>query len=206
MNGFSIVGIGTDVGKTLVSIAAVELLEAAYFKPIQAGDLTQSDTLKVKKWCSSNIEIIDEVYRLSEPMAPHAAAEIDGITIRLDKIEKPIVSRPLIVEGAGGIFVPLNEKETMLDVYKKMNLPIILVSRHYLGSINHTFLTIEAIQSAGLNIAGIVYVGEESKHTEEIIDAFYKLKLLGRISIPEKLDKAYVQSSANALSSLLYEL
>lgn len=206
MKGFSIVGIGTDVGKTLVSMAAVEVLEGAYFKPVQAGDLDKSDTNKVQKWCSTGIEIIDEVYRLSKPMAPHAAAEIDGVQIQLEKIIKPKISRPLIIEGAGGIFVPLNEKETMLDLYKKMDLPIILVSRHYLGSINHTFLTIEAIRQAGLKIAGIVYVGESSEHSENIIDTFYKLKVLGRIALPKELSRAYVQQSANELSGLRYEI
>jgi dethiobiotin synthetase len=207
MRGFAIAGIGTDVGKTVVSAIITEALEGCYFKPIQAGDLDNSDSIKVKNWCSDKITVAEELFRLTEPMAPHKAAELDGVEIRLSDIEFPTTDQPLILEGAGGVLVPLNEKgETILAIYKKSKLPVIVVSRHYLGSINHTLLTIQALQSAGLAIAGIIYVGDASSHTEHIIEKLTKVKALGRVPIVQKVDSAFIQSQANEFKQLIYEL
>lgn len=207
MRGFAIAGIGTDVGKTVVSAIITEALEGCYFKPIQAGDLDNSDSTKVRNWCSDKIIVSEERFKLQAPMAPHKAAELDGIELRLEDIEFPKTDQPLILEGAGGVLVPLNEKgETILDVYKKSKLPIILVSRHYLGSINHTLLTIKAIQAAGLQLAGIIYVGDASEHTEEIIEKLTKVKTFGRVPIAEEVNSTFIQQQANAFKHLVYEL
>lgn len=206
MKGFSIVGIGTDVGKTVASAIIAEAINAAYLKPIQAGDLENSDTKKIERWCSDQVHVFPELYRLSEPMAPHGAAEIDGVQLRLEDITFPKTNKPLVLEGAGGIMVPLNEKELFIDIYKKSRLPAIIISRHYLGSINHTFMTIEMLKSRDIPIAGIIYVGEENSITEEIIKSFYNLKELGRIILPQKIDVNYIQKAAKNFSHLVYEL
>lgn len=206
MKGFSIAGIGTDVGKTVLSAIIAEAIEGVYFKPVQAGDLDNSDSIKVKKWCSDKVEVLPEVYRLSEPMAPHAAAKIDKVKLSLKDIVIPQTTKPLILEGAGGILVPLNENnETMLDVYKKAKLPVILISRHYLGSINHTLMTFELLKSKGLKLAGIIYVGEENVETESIIEKFTDLKKIGRVVLPEQIDSEFIQETAKSFKGLYYE-
>lgn len=206
MKGFSIVGIGTDVGKTVVSAILSEALEAAYFKPVQAGDLENSDRIKIKKWCSEAVVDFPEVFKLTEPMAPHGAAKIDGVELSTSKIIFPKTNKPLILEGAGGLLVPLNEKETFADIYKKAGLPAIVVSRHYLGSINHTFLTFEILKKYKIDIAGIIYVGEENKTTESIIESFYTPNVLGRIVLPEDINSDFIKSEASKFSHLIYEL
>lgn len=140
---YVITGIGTDVGKTVVSSILAEALKASYWKPIQAGDLDNSDSIKVNRFTDS-VRVLEEVFRLSEPMSPHAAAEIDGVEITKDDLSLPEVEGNLIVEGAGGIMVPVNSKGlTFADLIEHWNLPTIVVSRHYLGSINHTLMTVE---------------------------------------------------------------
>jgi dethiobiotin synthetase len=206
MKGFSIVGIGTDVGKTVASAVISEAIGAAYFKPVQAGDLDNSDTKKIERWCSERVQAFPEIHRLSEPMAPHGAAEIDGVQLSLDDISFPKTSKPLVLEGAGGIMVPLNDKELFLDVYKKSGLPAIIISRHYLGSINHTFMTIEMLKANDIQIAGIIYVGEENETTEEAIKTYYNLTVLGRLILADAIDAEYVKKQAENFSHLVYEM
>lgn len=206
MKGFSIVGIGTGVGKTVVSAIVSEAINAVYFKPIQAGDLDQSDSINIRKLCSEKVTVAKELFRLKTPMAPHGAAEIDGITMRVSDIVFPLSDQPLVVEGAGGLMVPLNDKgETFVDVYKKANLPIILVSRHYLGSINHTLLTIDKLKTESFKIAGIVYVGEENKTTEAIIAQTSGVQTIARIPIVEAITPAFIKAESDKFKGLIYE-
>ena len=138
---YFITGIGTEVGKTIVSAVVTEALWADYFKPIQAGDLEYSDTDKVKALISnSKSKFFNNAYALKTPMSPHAAAEIDEVTIDLKSISRPKTQNHLVIEGAGGLMVPLNNKDCIIDLIEKTD-KIILVSRHYLGSINHTLLS-----------------------------------------------------------------
>jgi dethiobiotin synthetase len=176
-----ITGIGTDVGKTIVSAIVVEALEADYWKPIQAGDLDFSDTHKVKSGISNNkSRFHPNAYALNTPASPHLAAALDGITIDLEQIREPATTNHLVIEGAGGIMVPLNDKDCVADLIHK-DYKVIVVSRHYLGSINHTLLTIEALQNRKINVAGIIFSGDENKATEEIILGKTKAKFIGRI-------------------------
>ena len=176
-----ITGIGTDVGKTITSAIVVEALEADYWKPIQAGDLENSDSHKIQKYISNAITVIHEnSYKLNTPASPHLAAEMDGITIDLKKIIEPKTKNHLIIEGAGGIYVPLNDKYLIIDLIQK-DYQVIVVSRHYLGSINHTLLTIEALQNKKINVAGIIFSGDENKATEAIILKKTGVKMIGRI-------------------------
>jgi dethiobiotin synthetase len=207
MKGVSIVGIGTDVGKTVVSAIVSEALAACYFKPAQAGDLDNSDSIKVGRLTSDNVTIASEIFKLKTPMAPHGAAKIDGVEMRVSDIQFPRTDQTLVLEGAGGLMVPLNEhRETFLDIYKKAGLPVVVVSRHYLGSINHTLLTIDRLQLEGLNILGVVYVGAENEVTESIIERNTGVKQLARIPWADDLTPEFIKDQSSKLKGLLYEL
>jgi dethiobiotin synthetase len=164
-----VTGIGTDVGKTIASSILTEYFQADYWKPIQAGDLENSDAIKVKQLISNSKTFFhDSIYQLNTPASPHFAAFIDKITIDIKKIKLPETKNHLIIEGAGGIFVPLNENETILDLIPD-NAEVVVVSRHYLGSINHTLLTINVLKQAQKNILGIIFNGNDTSKSEEII-------------------------------------
>ncbi|MEO7977172.1 dethiobiotin synthase [Flavobacterium sp.] len=201
-----ITGISTDVGKTIASSIIVEALEADYWKPIQAGDLDNSDTHKVKSRISnSKSQFYPNAYELNTPASPHLAAEIDGITIDLAKIKEPVTGNHLVIEGAGGIFVPLNEKDTIINLIQS-DYKVILVSRHYLGSINHTLLTIEAIQNRGFQISGIIFSGSENKSTESLILNKTGVKCIGRIDEEPYFDQNVIREYADLFRENLLNL
>ena len=176
-----ITGISTDVGKTIVSAIITEALEADYWKPIQAGDLENSDSHKIKDLISNAKTVIhSNSYALNTPASPHYAAQVDGIKIDLKSIIEPKTENHLVIEGAGGILVPLNDNDVIADLIKA-DYKVIVVSRNYLGSINHTILTIEALKSRKCDIVGIIFSGSEIKASEDIILSKTGLKLLGRV-------------------------
>ena len=149
---YFITGISTEVGKTISSAIVVESLQADYWKPIQSGDLDNSDTMKVKSLISNSIStFFPSSYEFDYPASPHLSAQMEGRHIKLAHIKRPHSSNTLVIEGAGGLFVPLNERNTILDLMLPTD-KIVLISRHYLGSINHTMLSVEALQRRGLNI------------------------------------------------------
>ncbi|WP_300566695.1 dethiobiotin synthase [Flavobacterium sp.] len=201
-----ITGISTDVGKTIASAIITEALEADYWKPIQAGDLHHSDSDKIKNYISNPTTVIHEnSYRLNTPASPHLAAELDGITIDLKKIKEPSTKNHLVIEGAGGIFVPLNEKDTVVDLIQK-DYKVIVVSRHYLGSINHTLLTIEALQNRKIKVDGIVFSGDENKATEDIIIKKTGVSFIGRIEQQPYFDKNVIRYYADIFRDNLLNL
>ena len=201
-----ITGIGTDVGKTIVSAIVTEALEADYWKPIQAGDLENSDSHKIKSFLSNKKTVIHpNSYALNTPASPHLAAEIDGITIDLNQITEPETANHLVVEGAGGVFVPLNSKDCVIDLVQP-DYKVIVVSRHYLGSINHTLLTIEALQNRKITIAGIIFSGDENKATEEIIQTKAGLKCIGRIEQEPYFDQNVIKEYADRFRENLLSL
>lgn len=176
-----VTGIGTDVGKTIVSAILTEALEADYWKPIQAGDLDHSDTHKVMALVSnSKTHYHDNSYALKTPASPHLAADMEGIRIDLDHIVRPKTANHLIVEGAGGLFVPLNETDSVIDLIRPED-KVVLVSRHYLGSINHTLLSVEALRHRNIPIAGLVFNGDKHPSTESVIITRTGLPLIGSI-------------------------
>lgn len=162
--GLFITGIGTDVGKTVAAAVITKALEADYWKPIQCGDLDNSDSIKIARL--TRMKILPETFRLKAPMSPHAAADLEGIELSISQIELPKSEKPIVVEGAGGVMVPFNSKETYLDLMVKLNLPVVLVTRHYLGSINHTMLSWKVLIEAGLNVVALVISGKEHGSTE----------------------------------------
>ncbi|RXM45179.1 dethiobiotin synthase [Flavobacterium sp. YO64] len=201
-----VTGISTDVGKTIASSIIVEALEADYWKPVQAGDLDNSDSHKIKTRISNNkSQIFENSYKLNTPASPHLAAEIDGITIDLKQIQEPKTNNHLVIEGAGGIFVPLNDKDSIIDLIQ-LDYKIVIVSRHYLGSINHTLLTIEAIKNRGFEIAGIIFSGSENKATESIILERTGIKLIGRIDEEPYFDQNVIREYADLFRENLLHL
>lgn len=201
-----ITGISTDVGKTIVSAIITESLEADYWKPIQAGDLNNSDSHKIKRYISnSRTQIFENSYALNTPASPHLAAELDGIVIDLQKIIEPKTDNHLVIEGAGGVFVPLNEKECVIDLIQP-DYKVIVVSRHYLGSINHTLLTIEALQNRKIKVVGIVFSGAENKSSEAIILSKTGLKCIGRIEEEPYFDPNVIREYADLFRENLLEL
>ena len=196
MNTFFVTGISTDVGKTIASAILVEALKADYWKPIQAGDLDNSDTYKIKRLVSNSKSVFHKnSYALKTPMSPHGAAERDGITIDISKIKAPTTNNHLIIEGAGGLLVPLNNSETILDIIQP-NYKVIVVSRHYLGSINHTLLTVNLLKEKGFNVS-IIYSGNEHKSTEDIIHKMTGVPVIGRIEDEPYFDQNVIKSYAD---------
>lgn len=201
-----ITGIGTDVGKTITSAIVTQALEADYWKPIQAGDLDNSDSHKIKRYISNDKTIIHEnSYKLNTPASPHLAAAIDKIAIELKNIIEPKTENHLVIEAAGGILVPLNDNETIIDLIKN-EYKVIVVSRHYLGSINHTLLTLEALKSRNIAVAGIVFSGDENKPSEEIILNKTKTKFIGRIENEPYFDQNVIQYYADEFRENLLNL
>ncbi len=205
MNTYFITGISTDVGKTIASAIVTEALEADYFKPVQAGDLSYSDTDKVKELVANTRSVFHaNSYALETPMSPHAAATIDGITIDIKTITLPKTNTHLVIEGAGGLLVPLNDSKTIADLIQP-DYKVIVVSRHYLGSINHTLLTIKLLQDKGFDPA-IIFSGEEHSTTETIIKKMTKAKVIGRIDQEPYFDKNVIVEYADVFRDKLEAL
>jgi len=197
---FFVTGTDTGIGKTLVSGMLMSALDATYWKPIQAGLDEETDTEFVQRVSKAEPDrIIPERYRLETPMSPHAAADIDKVQIELNDFELPeYKTEHLIVEGAGGLIVPINWKETVLDVIERLNLPVLLVARSSLGTLNHTLLSLEALRNRGIEVFAVILNGEKHPSNKETIEKFgevavFEIETLDEISI-ESLSKAFNQT------------
>lgn len=181
-NKIIVAGIGTDVGKTVISAILTEAFGCTYWKPVQAGDLHYSDSMKIREYCSPEITILPEKYRLNTPASPHLAAGIDGVEIQLEDIKIPETEDKLLIEGAGGLMVPLNNKgDLYIDWIRQTKLPVVLVSGNYLGSINHTILSLEVLKSSGIEVSTIVFNGDSVPSSEEAILQRFPVKKVIRI-------------------------
>jgi len=201
-----IAGIGTDVGKTIASAIITEALQADYWKPIQAGDLENSDSHKVKSLLSNpKTTVHPNSYALHTPASPHFAAAIDKETIELEKIIEPKTKNHLVIESAGGVLVPLNETQTVINLIRP-DYKVVVVSRHYLGSINHTLLTIEALKQRKVAIAGIIFNGDENQSTEQIIESKTQIPIIGRIANEPYFDKNVIAEYADLFREKLLKL
>ncbi len=190
MKPLFITGIGTDVGKTLIAAILVEKLKADYWKPIQSGDLDNSDSMKVKSLISNSVSVFHpEAYRLTQPFSPHKSAAIDSVEISLENISCPVTSNTLIIEGAGGLMVPLNTKKYVFDLIPMLNAEVILVVKHYLGSINHTLLSLEWLKSKGISVKGIIYNGGEDYYSELAIQNHCNIPVIGQIPYCNELSR-----------------
>ena len=205
MNKYFITGIGTDVGKTVVAAIVTKALNADYWKPIQSGlDETDRGTLQN---LLPNYEgtFHPEAYRLKTPMSPHKAAEIDGVEIKLEHIIRPETDNNLVIEGAGGLLVPINNEHTITDLIEVTD-KIILVSAGYLGSINHTLLSVELLKSRGLTCAGIIYNHVNLDGTIEIIEKMTGIPTIGHISKHDQITPAIINTYAAEFSQKLLSL
>jgi 8-amino-7-oxononanoate synthase len=181
---FVITGTGTDVGKTVFAAALVEALDGEYWKPVQAGLLPMTDTERVRLLSGLSADRLHaEPYRLTEPASPHYAARLEGVMIDPDRLVPPVTTRPLVIEGAGGLMVPLTDETLAIDVFARWKLPVILVASTALGTINHTLLSVEALRARGIPIHGIAFVGDAAEASEAIICAKGRVRRLGRLPI-----------------------
>jgi dethiobiotin synthetase len=199
-----VTGIGTDVGKTIASSILTESLKADYWKPIQAGlsdGKTDLETVK-QLVLNSKTTFHESTYNLTSPLSPHWAAKIDGVEINVKKIKLPITNNHLVIEGAGGVFVPINEENVIADLIDE-NYTVILVSKNYLGSINHTLLSIFYLKSIGIKKLGVLFCGEENIESQRIIEKLGRVKIIGRINQIEVLTKENITIEAEKIKSNL---
>jgi dethiobiotin synthetase len=206
MQPLFITGIGTGVGKTIVSAIVTEALQANYWKPIQAGFEDGTDALQVASLISNSQTIIQpEVYKLVLPASPHIAAKQEGISINLNHIKEQLPNtfgKPLIIEGAGGIMVPLNEQAFVIDLIKQLNAKVILVSRNYLGSINHSLLTAMACKQYGIDVLGWIFNDPFMNYEDEIVQ-WSGYPKIASIPLAETLDRHFVQQQAEQVRLFL---
>lgn len=196
-----ITGNGTDVGKTIISAIFTEHLKADYWKPIQSGELDNTDTMKVKRLVSNSKTVFhEERFKLFQPLSPHASAEIEGVKIQLEDFSLPVTNNHLVIEGAGGLMVPLNNKILIADLIAFFKTSVVLVSRNYLGSINHTLLTVQELKRRGIPILGIVFNGEHTPQTENFILQYTQLPLLFRVNMEDIIDKQTIMKYSEQIS------
>ena len=189
---YFVTGTDTGVGKTVVSALLCAALDASFWKPIQTGADTDSDSTTVARLAELPPErIFAEAYRFSPPVSPHLAAREAGAKISLSKISIPAAARDsaLIVEGAGGVLVPINETQYMRDVMRELGLPIIVAARNSLGTINHTLLTLAALRASRLRVAGVVLNGEPNDGNRESIERYGNIRVIGEIPRMTRIDR-----------------
>lgn len=195
MHGFFVTGTDTDVGKTLVSAWLLTHLDAFYWKPVQAGTEPETDSATVQRLAEVPADrILPEAYVLPEPVAPHEAARRAGITIDLDKLGPPDCEGLVVVEGAGGLMVPLTDDAYVIDLATDLDLSIVLVARSTLGTINHTLLSIEAIRRRGLPLAGVVITGPETPHNRAAIERYGRIDVIAEIPWLEPVSRAALRN------------
>lgn len=190
-----VTGTDTGVGKTVAAAALAARLGAAYWKPVQAGMDEATDSETVARL--AGVEILPEAYRLATPCSPHRAAEIDGVTIDLHRLTPP--DGRVVIEGAGGALVPLTRKLLFADLFARWQLPVVIVARTALGTINHSLLTIEALRARGVPIAGVLFSGEEVADSQATICAIGGVRSLGRLPRLDPLTRDTLREAAMSL-------
>ena len=196
--GFFITGTDTDVGKTFFSSILIEKYNFDYWKPVQSGKIIDNDSDYIRKKIDFNDNTIHRpIYELKKPLSPHLAAYYQKLSINIKKIKKPKTFKPLIIEGAGGIFVPLNKNHLMIDLIKKFKLPVILVSKSVLGTINHTLMTMEILKKNKIEIFGVVLNKVKNKKEGDdnarSIESFGKTKVLAKIPYVKIINKKKIK-------------
>lgn len=194
---FFVTGTDTDVGKTVAAAWAILHMNAHYWKPVQCGTEGGTDPDRVQLIAGVGTDrILPSAYVLPEPLSPHEAAKRAGVEISLDTLALPQHEGPLVVEGAGGLLVPLNDKHYVIDLIAQLRLPVILVCRSQLGTINHTLLSLEALRKRYIPIAGVVINGPKMPHNREAIQQFGRVKVLAEIPYLDPLDAASLRNVA----------
>jgi dethiobiotin synthetase len=183
-----VTGTDTDIGKTVFAAGLARALGGYYWKPIQTGLDDGSDSARVVDLGVPTSVIIHEAYRLTTPCSPHRAAELDDIAIDPSRLALPNLESPLVVEGAGGALVPVTRDLLYADLFAQWAVPVVIVARTMLGTINHSLLTIEALRTRGVPILGIAFIGDPQEDSEATICAIGNVERLGRLSRLEPLD------------------
>lgn len=209
MNNIFITGIGTGVGKTIASACVTEALGANYWKPVQAGLQDATDTQTVRSLLSDGSHVRDELYRLRMPASPHLAAAREGITLQEDRIvqrAKELQQRdvPLVIEGAGGLMVPLSKKVFMIDLIRALEARVIVVAQNYLGSINHCLLTAMALKQAAVPVVGWIFSGDHHTNEDDIV-AWSQYPRIGRIPRVRRVTREFVAMQAELLQPALLQ-
>lgn len=195
-----VTGTDTGIGKTMFSAGLTAALGASYWKPVQSGleDETDSEFVaRIGRVPPSRI--IPERYRLVTPASPHLAARIDGVEISMEDFVRPAIDGPLVIEGAGGLLVPLNETDAYADLMARWQAPVVLCARTALGTINHTLLSLEALKARGVPVLGVAFIGDEVAESQRIIGVMGKARVLGRLPFlpsvtPEALSAAFAEN------------
>jgi dethiobiotin synthetase len=192
-----VTGTDTGIGKTVFAAGLTRLLDATYWKPVQAGLGEETDTMVVRRMSGLPPErTLPEAWRLTSPVSPHWAAERDGVTIDPSALVLPSIARPLVIEGAGGLMVPLTRRMLYIDVLARWAAPVVLCARTTLGTLNHTLLSLEALQRRGIPILGVALIGDAHPDNERTLGEFGRVPLLGRLPfldplLPETLGAAF---------------
>ena len=201
MNGFIVTGTDTDIGKTVFAAGLAGALGAHYWKPVQAGVDPEGDKERVAALSGlPPSHILPEAYRLTTPASPHLAARIDGMEITAERLALPKVDGTLVVEGAGGLMVPVSESLLMIDLFALWGLPVILCARTGLGTINHSLLSIEALRTRAIPIAGIAFIGDAHAENERIIPLLGKVRSLGRLPYIDPLDAGTLKTAFTSIN------
>jgi dethiobiotin synthetase len=192
MSGYFVTGTDTNVGKTVLSALLVAALDARYWKPVQTGVIEGTDRESVRRWAEiSEDRLAEEKYRFDPPVSPHLASRLAGIQIHLDDFGLP--ASPLgarwIVEGAGGAMVPLNERDLMRDLMRRIGFPVVVAARTSLGTINHTLLTLAALRELRLPVCGVVLIGDENTENRRAIEHYGNIRVAGHIPMLEKINR-----------------
>ena len=196
-----IAGIHTGIGKTVCSAVICQALGYDYWKPVQAGELDNSDSIFIKRNITNpNTVIHRERYQLTIPASPHYAAEMDGVEIKPTDFSLPQTDNDIVVETAGGIMSPLSNSFLNIDLMEQLQLPVIIVSNNYLGSINHTLLTVAAMQQRNIPVKGLVFSGSEFTSTREFILQYTQLPLLFSIPVFEEITPQAIADFAKTVS------
>jgi dethiobiotin synthetase len=192
-----VTGIGTGVGKTMVSAVLCAGLRAIYWKPIQAGTEPQTDTQWVEQHTGLSSEFFLPEYKiLQAPMSPHAAAASEGFEIQISELVVPQeLKHPLVIEGAGGVLVPINNHQVYADLLIQWKIPVVVVVQHYLGSINHSLLTLETLANRSIPVKGIIFNGQENKSSAEVVASYSGERILGHIPFCEYPTQAWISTA-----------
>ncbi|MGX7877234.1 dethiobiotin synthase [Mesorhizobium sp. ORM6] len=179
---FVITGTDTGIGKTVFAAGLTGLLDGVYWKPVQSGIREETDSEVVSLLTGLPADrVLPEAWRLSEPLSPHRAAELDRVEIDAQALAMPATDRPLVIEGAGGLMVPLNRRTLYIDVFARWCAPVVLCARTALGTINHTLLSVEALRARSIPLLGVVFIGERVVDTQKTISEMGKVRVLGRL-------------------------
>ena len=197
MSSLIVAGTDTGIGKTVFSAGLTRALAARYWKPVQSGLEGTTDTEMVASL--SGAETLPELYRLNKPASPHLSAEDMGVEIHMEYLKLPDIDGFLVVEGAGGIMVPLNRRHLFLDLFAQWRAPIVLVARTSLGTINHTLLSLQALQHVGCAVVGVAFVGDAEPDVEQTITEMGGVQHLGRLPYLDNLSRETLHEAFSAI-------